>query len=91
MPLFVSILGTRPPGWYDLAVERADAGPKDPKTVYTLKAGETLKIGEDVIVRILGPHKARNGQTNLGFHADRSIGIVREEAIGTKRVCVSHT
>jgi carbon storage regulator len=44
--------------------------------VLTRKIGETIRIGEQVTVRVLG---VRGGQVSLGFVAPSDVRIYREE------------
>ena len=44
--------------------------------VLSRKAGQRMRIGEDVIVTVL---TCRNGQVRLGIDAPREMFVVREE------------
>ena len=46
--------------------------------VLTRKIGETIRIGEEITVRVLG---VRGGQVSLGFVAPASVRIFREEVV----------
>lgn len=46
--------------------------------VLTRKVGESIVIGEDVSVRVLG---VRGGQVSLGFSAPSQVRILREEVV----------
>ena len=46
--------------------------------VLTRKVGETIRIGEDVAVRVLA---VRGGQVSLGFVAPSTVRIFREEVV----------
>lgn len=48
--------------------------------VLTRKVGESIVIGEDVNVRVLG---VRGGQVSLGFTAPDKVRIFREEVVKT--------
>ena len=41
--------------------------------------GQSIKIGDDVVIIILGSH---HGSTRIGIEAPRGINIVREELLG---------
>lgn len=46
--------------------------------VLTRKIGETIRIGDNVTVRVLG---LRGGQVSLGFIAPSDVRIFREEVL----------
>ena len=46
--------------------------------VLTRKVGETIRIGDEITVRVLG---VRGGQVSLGFVAPASVRIFREEVV----------
>jgi carbon storage regulator len=46
--------------------------------ILTRKLGETVRIGSDISVRVLG---VRAGQVSLGFTAPRALRILREEIL----------
>jgi len=48
--------------------------------VLTRKLGESVVIGDDVSVRVLG---VRGGQVSLGFSAPATVRIFREEVLRT--------
>ena len=48
--------------------------------VLTRKLGESIVIGEEIQVRVLG---IRGGQVSLGFTAPESVRIFREEVVRT--------
>ncbi len=51
--------------------------------VLTRKLGESIVIGDEVSVRVLG---IRGGQVSLGFTAPESVRIFREEVVKTIEV-----
>jgi len=44
--------------------------------ILTRKSGETITIGEDIQVRVLG---IRGGQVRIGIDAPRDVAVNREE------------
>jgi len=48
--------------------------------ILTRKVGETLVIGEDVAVTVLG---IKGGQVRIGIAAPADVRVVREELLGT--------
>lgn len=46
--------------------------------VLTRKIGETIRIGDNVTIRVLG---LRGGQVSLGFTAPSDVRIFREEVL----------
>ena len=46
--------------------------------VLTRKPGETVRIGSEISVQVLG---VRGGQVSLGFSAPRDVRIYREEVL----------
>ncbi|HZR81228.1 MAG TPA: carbon storage regulator CsrA [Candidatus Binatia bacterium] len=46
--------------------------------VLTRKIGETIRIGDEITVRVLG---VRGGQVSLGFVAPANVRIFREEVV----------
>lgn len=46
--------------------------------VLTRKIGETIRIGDEITVRVLG---VRGGQVSLGFAAPSNVRIFREEVM----------
>ena len=46
--------------------------------ILTRRVGETLKIGEDIEVTVLG---LRGGQVRLGINAPRDVAVHREEIL----------
>lgn len=46
--------------------------------VLTRKIGETIRIGDQITVRVLG---VRGGQVSLGFDAPAAVRIFREEVV----------
>jgi carbon storage regulator len=50
--------------------------------ILTRKVGETIRIGDDVTVRVLG---VRGGQVSLGFVAPGEVRIFREEVLRDER------
>lgn len=50
--------------------------------ILTRKIGETIRIGDDVTVRVLG---VRGGQVSLGFVAPGEVRIFREEVLREDR------
>ena len=46
--------------------------------ILTRKIGETIRIGDDVTVRVLA---LRGGQVSLGFTAPNEVRIFREEVL----------
>jgi len=47
--------------------------------ILTRRVGETLKIGEDIEVTVLG---LRGGQVRMGINAPRDVAVHREEILG---------
>ncbi len=50
--------------------------------ILTRRVGETLKIGEDIEVTVLG---LRGGQVRMGINAPRDVAVHREEIY--HRIC----
>ena len=46
--------------------------------ILTRRVGETLKIGEDIEVTVLG---LRGGQVRIGINAPRDVAVHREEIL----------
>jgi|TARA_B110000438_G_C15211421_1_gene393109 carbon storage regulator len=46
--------------------------------ILTRRVGETLKIGEDIEVTVLG---LRGGQVRMGINAPRDVAVHREEIL----------
>ena len=46
--------------------------------ILTRRVGETLKIGEDIKVTVLG---LRGGQVRMGINAPRDVAVHREEIL----------
>ena len=46
--------------------------------ILTRRVGETLKIGEDIEVTVLG---LRGGQVRMGINAPRNVAVHREEIL----------
>ena len=46
--------------------------------ILTRRVGETLKIGEDIEVTVLG---LRGGQVRIGINAPRDVSVHREEIL----------
>ena len=44
--------------------------------ILTRRAGETLMVGDDVTVTVLG---VKGGQVKIGINAPREVGVHREE------------
>ena len=50
--------------------------------ILTRRVGETLKVGDDVSVTVLG---VRGSQIRIGITAPRGIGVYREEIYDKKK------
>ena len=50
--------------------------------ILTRKVGETLKVGDDVSVTVLG---IRGSQIRIGITAPKGIGVYREEIYDKKK------
>lgn len=50
--------------------------------VLTRKAGEAIRIGEKVVVRVLG---VRGGQVSVGVEAPSEVRVLRDEVAAGKR------
>ena len=49
--------------------------------ILTRRVGETLKIGEDIEVTVLG---LRGGQVRIGINAPRDVAVHREEILSSR-------
>jgi carbon storage regulator len=54
--------------------------------ILTRKIGETVRIGDDVTIRILG---LRGGHVSLGFSAPSDVRILREEILRGSRTATA--
>lgn len=49
--------------------------------ILTRRIGESINIGDDITVRVLGYHEGHNDQVRIGIDAPKDIQIIRPDAV----------